>query len=61
MTDVEKQEQQIMNDAVHKDKIEEVDAADQQNAVGYKEYREALNLEVSDQEVSQRRCPLPED
>lgn len=36
-------------------KIQEMDIAHQENAVGYKEYLEAMDLDASDQEV--RRQP----
>lgn len=32
-------------------KIQEMDVAHQENAVGYREYLEAMDLEASDQEV----------
>lgn len=32
-------------------KLQELDAEHQENAVGYKEYLEAIDLEVSDKEV----------
>lgn len=39
------------------DKIQEHDASGQENAVGYREYIEGLDLEVSDREVSLHHFP----
>ena len=38
-------------DAPEKKNIQELEMADQENAVGYREYLEALDIEVSDREV----------
>lgn len=35
-------------------KIQEMDVAHQENAVGYREYLEAMDLDASDQEVRRR-------
>lgn len=51
MVDVEKRSIDIAHDVGDKKSLREADISEQENAVGYKEYREALNLEVSDKEV----------
>lgn len=51
MAITEKPAVEMDNDIVHKKSGQELDAAQQENAVGYKEYHEALELEVSDKEV----------
>lgn len=45
MTDIGKPTTETM------DKVQEHDASGQENAVGYREYLEGLDLEVSDREV----------
>lgn len=42
--------------AASQSKIQEMDIARQENAVGYREYLEAMDLDASDQEV--RRQPI---
>lgn len=51
MADVEKRQSNVADDVTDKKSIQEADITEQENAVGYKEYREAMNLEVSDKEV----------
>lgn len=53
MTDIGKPTTETM------DKIQEHDASRQENAVGYREYLEGLDLEVSDREVRLCRFHLP--
>lgn len=58
MADVEKRSSDVAHDVVDKTSLREADVSEQENAVGYKEYREAMNLEVSDKEVGFRPGPL---
>lgn len=50
MADVEKRNSDVEHVADTKS-IQEPGLSEQENAVGYKEYREAMSLEVSDKEV----------
>lgn len=56
MADVEKRNSDVAHDVVDKVSLHEADISEQENAVGYKEYREAMNLEVSDKEVGFHLC-----
>ena len=51
MADTEKAHAEISKDGADGRSIREMDESHQENAVGYKEYREALDLEVSNKEV----------
>lgn len=50
MADIEKPTADLEN-VEHRKSITGMDAVQQENAVGYKEYHEALELEFSDKEV----------
>ncbi|KAM5370026.1 hypothetical protein ACJZ2D_008709 [Fusarium nematophilum] len=58
MTDLEKPTAEIANDVNNKPVLQELDATQQANAVGYTEYLEALDLDVSDKEMKRLRWKL---
>lgn len=52
MPDIEKPTSGVVDDAEHNmDDLKKMDATQEANAVGYREYLEALDLEISDKEV----------
>ncbi|RYP18150.1 hypothetical protein DL765_004076 [Monosporascus sp. GIB2] len=58
MADIEKRQSNVADDVTDKKILQEADITEQENAVGYKEYREAMNLEVSDKEMRKVRWKI---
>ncbi|GJN74884.1 hypothetical protein PLICBS_008977 [Purpureocillium lilacinum] len=59
MPDIEKPTSGVVDDAEHNmDDLKKMDATQEDNAVGYREYLEALDLEISDKEMRRLRWKL---
>lgn len=53
MADIERKGSDAVDNTIETQKHDAIDDAGKKNAVGYDEYLEALDLEVSDKEVTQ--------